>query len=650
MKYMPGVVMDYVDADARAVRISGLDPKYAGVSVDGMRMASAASASFGGSSRQFEFEQASITSIESIEVNKTSTASMDADAPAGTMNLRSKNAFERKGREITVQASLSANPYEFTLARTPSPGDGEHRKIRPGAVFTYADSFKGRFGIQVSLSANSLFNEQSGLTQTIDNGNVARGPVINLLTFRDNPKITTRAAMGVNLDYKIIPGLVFSLRTAASHLNDEINARTITFRAATAQIDPSSTLTYLLAQPTTNINTRVEQSIGHSHKFNETVTYTPKLEYKLNDLVITASGGYSRSKTHYEDLRSGYFTGAINRLTRIGWTAERSSTTSADWQLSQVSGPTWTDFANYNRVDANPNNIGSSARIGRSQVFLGYLDVKKTFNLGLPLTLQAGIKTRLTTYGLNQTGSLTWTYVGPSRNQLDPTTVMIPHTADVFDAKQGDNVDSLNMPIPNTTAMLDLYRQHPEYFVENEFGNFVIANTTGRAVKEQVDARYIEGNTRWKRLRLNLGVREERTRTVGRTFDILPTAEVREAGYMPNTIPFVTYQYRNSEKRNKYGGYTNLFFSRGARYALTKNLNLQLAGSQSIGRPSYNNLAGVIVINDTNQTVQIPNPNLEPETSDKYFASVQYFIEPAGTLSMSGYQLDVKNMGTSNTE
>jgi iron complex outermembrane recepter protein len=651
MKYIPGIVIDYNNADARAVRISGLDPKYAAVSMDGMRVASAASASFGGSSRQFEFEQASITSIESIEVNKTSTASMDADAPAGTMNLRSKNAFERKGREIVVQASLSANPYDFTLSRTPGPGDGEHRKIRPGFIFSYADSFQGRFGVQVSLSANSLYNEQSALTQTIDYANVARGPVINLLTFRDNPKITTRASFAVNLDYKIASGLVFSLRTAASHLDDEINARTITFRAATAQIDPSSTLTHLLALPTANINTRVEQNIGHSHKFNETVTYTPKLEYKLNDLVITASGGYSRSKTHYEDRRSGYFTGAINRLTRLSWSAQRSSPRSADWQLSQVSGPTWTDFSNYNRVDPNPNNIGSAARIGKSQVFLGYLDVKKTFNLVLPVTLQAGIKTRLTTYDLNQTGSLTWTYVGPAGNQLDPGTVMIPHTSrDLFDAKQGDNVDTLNIPIPNTTAMLDLYRQHPEYFVENEYGNFVIVNTTGRAVKEQVDARYIEGNTRWKRLRLNLGVREERTRTVGRTFDLLPTAEVRAAGYTANTIPFVTYQYRNFEKRNKYGGYTNLFFSGGAKYALTKNLNLQLAGSQSIGRPSYNNLAGVIVINDTNLTVQVPNPALKPETSDKYFASVQYFVEPAGTVSVSAYQLDVKNMGTSNTE
>jgi TonB-dependent receptor len=651
MKYLPGIVIDYNNADARAVRISGLDPKYAGVSMDGMRMATAASASFGDTSRQFEFEQASITSIESIEVNKTGTASMDADAPAGTINMRSKNAFERKGREFTAQASLTANPYELTLRRTPSPGDGEHRKIRPGIVLSYAESFNGRFGLSLSLSSNSLYNEQVALTQTIDNTLPARGPVINLLTFRDNPKITTRSAFGLNMDYKITPGLVFSLRTAGSILNDEINARTITFRAATAQIDPSSTLTYLLAQPTANINTRLEQNIGHSHKFNETVTYTPKLEYKLNDLVVTASGGYSRSKTHYEDTRSGYFTAAINRITRMSWSARRTSPTSTDWQLTQLSGPYWTDMASYNRGDANPNNIGTSARIGKSQVFLGYLDVKKTFNLGLPVTLQAGVKTRLTTYDLNYIGNRTWTFVGASGNQLNPGTVMIPHTEPrVFDSKQGDNMAAMNIPIPNTTEMLKLYRAHPEYFAENEFGNFNIVNTTGRSVKEQVDARYVEANTRWQKLRLNLGVREERTRTVGRTFDIIPPALVRAAGYTPNTIPFVTYQYRNFERQNKYGGYENLFFSGGARYAMTKALNLQLSASQSIGRPSYSNLAGVIAINENNFTVQIPNPELKPETSNKYFASIQYFIEPAGTISVSTYQLEVKNMGTSNTE
>ena len=339
------------------------------------------------------------------------------------------------------------------------------------------------------------------------------------------------------------------------------------------------------------MNTRLEQNIGHSHKFNDTITYTPKLEYKRSDLTLTASGGYSRSRTHYEDRRTGYLTGAINRITRMSWSARRSSPTSTDWQLAQVSGPDWTNLANYNRLDATPNNIGTAERSGQSQVFLGYLDAEQVFNLGLPILVQAGVKTRLTTYDLARTGSLTWTYVGPARNQLDPGTVMLPHTyPSLFDPKQGDNLAKLNIPIANTTAMLDVYKQHPEYFVENELGNFMVVNTSGRAVKEQVDARYVELNSRWQQVRLNLGVRQERTRTVGRTFDLIPNALVRAAGYTANTIPFVTYQYRNFERANKYGGYEHLFRSGGAKYALTRKLNLQLAANQSIGRPDYNNL------------------------------------------------------------
>jgi outer membrane receptor protein involved in Fe transport len=123
---------------------------------------------------------------------------------------------------------------------------------------------------------------------------------------------------------------------------------------------------------------------------------------------------------------------------------------------------------------------------------------------------------------------------------------------------------------------------------------------------------------------------------------------VRAAGYAPNTIPFIAYQYRNFVRFNKYGGYEHDFLSGGAKYSLARNLVLQLSANQSIGRPDYNNLAGVISVNDNNQTVQVPNPDLKPETSDKYYASVQYYIEPAGTLSVSAYRLNVRNLGVAN--
>ncbi|MBL9200527.1 MAG: TonB-dependent receptor [Opitutaceae bacterium] len=654
VKYLPGVVMDYVDADARSIRISGLDPKYAGVSIDGMRMASAASATFAGGTRAFEFEQSSIASIEAIEINKTLTASMDADAPAGTMNMRSKNAFERRGREITATTTLTASEFEFTWKKSPSPGDGEHRKIRPGYIFTYADSFRQRFGIQLSLSHNSLFNEQAGITHTIDNGTAAapRAPIINNLTFRDNPKITTRAAIGLNLDYKILPGLVASLRTQGSHFEDEINARQVIFRANTADMDPASTLTNLVARQTANINTRLETIIGHSHKWNDTVSYVPRLEFKRNALQLTLGGGYSRSTTHYEDRRTGYWASTNNRVTRMSWAATRPSARDGDWQLRQLSGRPWNDPASFNRDDANAGNIGTAERTGRSQVWQGAFDAKQTLNvLELPVTISAGLKSRLTAYDLWKSGALTWTYVGPSRSQLDPSTVMRFHTKPVYDPQQGDNVAALGIPIANATDMYSLFRERPEQFTETAT-NFTTLYASPRAVKEQVDAGYVEFNTRWKIMRLNLGYRQERTRTVGRIFDLIPPAVIRRQrpDLVAGTPAYIAYQYRDFERNNRYGGYENDFLSGGVKFSLRPNLVLQVAGNQSIQRPDYNNLAGALAVNDTNFTVTLPNPELKPETSDKYFVGVQYYIEPAGNFSASVYQLNVKNMGVSNTQ
>ena len=651
IKYLPGVVMDYTNADARAARIGGLDPKYVGVSIDGMRMASASSASFGGGSRQFEFEQASINSIEAIEVNKTLTASMDADAPAGTINLRSKNAFERKGREIVAQATLTANTYALTLHKTPGPDDGNHLKVFPGGTFSYAESFGGRFGVQLNLGTNTLWNQQAILTHNYDYSLPARGPLLTQIALRDGPKIVRRDSAGLNLDYKLADGLVLSLRTAASHLNDEFVTRVLTFRANAADLDPASTATHVIARATANANTRIEQSWNHRTKLNDTATATPRLEYKRGDLTVTAGGGYSRSRTHYEGPSSGFFSSINTRVTRMSWEATRPDAGRTDWNFNQLSGPAWDDPRSYNRVDPNPNNVTASPQAGQSQVFAGNLDVKKTFATVLPLTVQSGVKTRLTTYDLAVTGAQTWTFVGPFGDQLDPRTAIINEKNYRFDPLLGGNAAFLKLPWPDTYKMYDLYVAHPEQFVPNTYQNFVNTFTSPRGVKEQVDSGYTEVSTRWRRLRLNLGVRTERTRTVARTFSIIPNAAVRAArpDLVPNTIPYTVYQYRDGLRTNKYGRYQNTFLSGGAKYAFTPNLHFLLAANQSISRPNYDNIAGALSIDDTNRRITLPNPDLKPETSDKYFASVQYYFEPAGTLSLSAYQLAVKNLGLANT-
>jgi len=651
IKYMPGVVIDYADADARSARIGGLDATYTAVTFDGARMATAASAVFGATARQFEFEQAAIASIESIELNKTLTANLSADSAAGVINLRSKNAFERKRRIVEVTGTLNANQYEMGWRRVPV-GDYAHRPIRPGFVFRYADVYRQRLGIDVSLSANSLYNEQAAVTHTYDTANAARGPVVNTISMRDNPKITSRASAALNVDYKLLPTVVLSLRTQFSHFEDDIGSRLVQFIVNSAQVSPTSTVTDVTALATANINTRLQlTNVGGQDKFNDTASYVPKLEYRSGPLQLTAEGSFSRSRTHYEDRRSGYFAFSNYRLTRMSWNARRSSPTSTDWVFSQLSGRPWENIASYLRDDAQTANIVTAERSGQNQVYEGKLSGKYSAPFRIPLTVSGGLETRLNTYDLTRNGNLTWTYVGPTRNQLDPTSVLPAHPEPgYFDNHMGGNAAALNIPIVDSRQLLETYLAHPEYFAEDTIANFTALTTGSRAVKEQVDSGYAMFDTRWSRLRLNLGVRQERTRTVARNFDQLPAAQARAAGYTAGTIPYLTYVYQNFQKFNRYGDYDNTFFSGGAKYSLTKNLVLQLAGNQSIRRPAYSNAAGVVTVNDTALTVTVPNPKLKPETSDKYFASIQYYLEPAGTLSLSGYQLNVRDMGVANTE
>jgi iron complex outermembrane receptor protein len=646
IKYLPGVVMDYNNSDARYARIGGLDPRYVGVSIDGMNVASAASASFDANSRSFEFEQASITGVESIEISKSSTASMDADAPAGRINMRSKNAFDRKGREITAQLTLTGNTNVLDLEKTPGPYEGDDYKIRPGFVFTYADSFKQRFGVQLSLGANTVYTDQSEVTNTHNYSAPERGPFITQIVFRDAPKLSTRASFNLTTDYKLTKNLAFSLRTAGSLFDDGTNNRQLFLTAGAAQIDPASTLTRVVANPTTNANTRLQLATSRRNKVNNTITYTPRLEYKLGDFTATAGGGYSRSRTAYEQFTRGFFQGVTSRVTRMGWTAERSDVRSLDWHVTQTSGLPWTDPASYNRLDAVANNAITNPQSGQNQIWVGYLDLKKTLNVGLPIQFATGGKTKLTTFDIEKSGNMQWTYVGPTGSQLAPEAMLPTFTRYPFDPRQGGNVPGLTIPRPDPYTLYDVYAAHPEYFVPDVINNHIAEHFSSRSVKEQVDAAYIEANTRWRSLRFNLGVRHERTRTIGKSQDILPPAVVRAAGFTPNTIPFVDFQYRGGQRAKRYGAYENTFFSGGAKYALSENLHLQVAGSQSIGRPGYNNLAGVITINETAQTVRVPNPELKPETSDKFFVSLQRYLEPAGTISLSGYKLWVENMGS----
>ena len=395
----------------------------------------------------------------------------------------------------------------------------------------------------------------------------------------------------------------------------------------------------------------MDESQSHRNSLNDSVTYRPKLVYQRGDLTLTAAGGYSRSHQHFSDIGNGFFQTVGARLTRMSWMAERDSTTQPGWRLTQLSGRPWSDAASLGRDDANNDNVRSRELAGQDQVFQGQLDAKKTVRVGAVLVvLESGGETRLITHDVQQQGNRSWTYVGPSGSQTAATTLFPVFQNFVpFDPKIGGNIRSLNLAYVDNTVMNHIYVANPSYFAADSVLNFTNEITAPRSIKEQIDAGYVEGSTRLGRLRLDLGVRHERTRTIARTPEPVPAAVVKAAGYTAGTIPYIAYEYQNGQRYSRYGDYGDWFLSGGAKYSLTPDLVLQVAGNQAIQRPGYSALAGIPTINDTTRTIVLPNPALRPQTANKYFAGLQYYVEPAGTLSVSTYQIHIKNMGTSST-
>jgi len=123
LKYLPGVDLDYVESETRGPRLGGMDAQYVGVAFDGIRTASADFGRGGGeNSRATSFEGFSITAIESIEISRTASADSDADTPAGTINMKTRRAFDRKGRRVGFNASVNFNAEEFTLKKSMGHG------------------------------------------------------------------------------------------------------------------------------------------------------------------------------------------------------------------------------------------------------------------------------------------------------------------------------------------------------------------------------------------------------------------------------------------------------------------------------------------------------------------------------------------------
>lgn len=303
LQQLPGITAVYVGADVRSVQIRGIDGSLNSVTMDGDRVASSQSAAAG---RTFEFEQASLNNIETIEVTKAPTPDMDADSIGGNVNIVSKSAFDRnQPRTFSYSIGGVWRPKYYTRSdnwlREPI------KNIGPSLNFNYQDRLGAEKRIGIVLTGTyhsqpggdtaSLLNYQAALVEPyyVQNVNVPRPA--------GAPR--TRLATGAKIDYKLSDRTTLTLNTAYNwfHETNDTRAMLLGTTANVANFRPG--YTSYLQEVLANANSSSAITLSTDDKSGRTYQFVPSVKHRLPGLEIDYGASFSNSQTYYDYRPSG---------------------------------------------------------------------------------------------------------------------------------------------------------------------------------------------------------------------------------------------------------------------------------------------------------------------------------------------------------
>jgi TonB-dependent receptor len=107
--------------------------------------------------------------------------------------------------------------------------------------------------------------------------------------------------------------------------------------------------------------------------------------------------------------------------------------------------------------------------------------------------------------------------------------------------------------------------------------------------------------------------------------------------------------YANT-RRDIEGSYKKRFPSIHAFHDVTPNLKARLSWSTSYGRPALGNLLPGESIDENNRRLTVNNPGLRPQTSTNWDATLEYYFEPVGSLTVGWFHKEIKDFIIANQD
>ncbi len=637
MVRLPGVSGEFENGEVVGIKLRGTPVEFSALNVDGVRATGAFSGFNTQGDRGAQSDQIPAEFIKEVQVIKALTPDMPADSIGGTTNLVTKSALDFKESVLTYRVGVNHNTHrddrnEFTpnAAMSWLTRIGPKRNIGLALSLSYTDTEAPRDRVQMqrvepdgrTTQARSLTN----INQRVRGGsglkfdyNLGHGTSLylklqynyyffdsNRLVYAASDSATRRIA-----DYSLV-----------SRAQIEAGTPPRATAALTASVAPGFTdaFTEMLHANWTFDGDNNEKT---GRQYLADIGGTTKL---AGDQEISYQASYAPSS-----FKSNLRTFLMTFQNPIGMSIDTRGNRSRPL-FRQTYGPSilfgQTNFANYRA------QMQQQPETGDEDVINAKVDYLKRFRENAhSLEFKGGLAFR-EQYRNLVVGRPNWNYTGVDgvAGTADDDLASLMQSTRAYTVFNNAGVWP-DLPAVDFPKAWNLFNSRPEMF--RPIGTSVTTPPVYSELTEQVAGAYVQGRAQVGRLNVLTGVRFERSELEGEG---------------TNTDP----RRPNVTRARREGKYDDWFPSLHLRYEFTRQFVARASYSTGAARPNMSDLYPntTVAYNATTGlgTVTQANLALKPQTAESYDFSLEYYVEPAGVISVGYFRKDIKAFLSNTTD
>lgn len=632
---LPGVAGSPNDEGSFAnFNVRGMAAELNTVTIDGGFVATE------GTSRALDLRRITGAIFDQLELIKGHTPDKGANSLGGTVNLKTRSPFKMKEKR-RINYSLSARMAPSFTQQIPLR---EQHRAHPMLTLGYQELFDVLGGNRnLGINVNLFYSEDAlGFFQTTrDFQNTTARPayVWDYRTF-DNYNNSKQASANLRADYQLSPSTRLSVTALANDYYQKFRRRYVT-RAFTGNQNtvPSATsgvvpgFTDRITQVRANATSVIEMTMtGPNNWMSRMRQVGFAAEHDFGPLQIDYDARIARTNLNNGNGQGGVL---VNRIANVGWILDRTQSDLYP-RFVQTEGPDFTNPANYRPSPTNALTNADNQSDQRVRDLRG--NARYTLPTSIPIALKTGAQWREILVQQLQLGrTRRWNYVGTGPLPTDPNLTMFD------EIKTGRRMPQweASMFIRDRTLI------DPSLWSEDIYYREQTKYTGTREVTETVTAAYAMaqgklGREGWLgRSGYLTGVRMEKTDNDSWGW-VRARSGSTAAQQRADPVGSAQRDY-DGTLRKRQGSYTKSFPSTHLTHDFTPNLRSRLAWSTSFGRPGMSNLLPNETVNETNQTITVNNPSLLPQMATNWDATLDYYFEPVGNLSVGWFHKKIKD-------